>query len=118
MKKLFVIVVICLAVTVSYAYPRGGPGGGFSGHSSGHGFSGHSFGWSRSFGGHFGGGWYRGGRYWGGRGYYPYYPYRRYAYPYFGFYPYYFPYYAYGYWATQCDPYGRCYRAWVPYYYY
>lgn len=40
----------------------------------------------------------------------------RYVYPYFGYYPYY-PYYAYGYWATQCDYYGRCYRVWVPYYY-
>ena len=39
------------------------------------------------------------GVHWGGYGY----PYGGYAYPY-----------SYGYWATQCDYYGRCYRVWVP----
>jgi len=47
MKKLFLIITLCLAVNVSYAYGRGGFGG-----SGGHGGGGHLGG---SFGGHPGG---------------------------------------------------------------
>ena len=87
MRKVFLIVVLCLALPLSYAHARGGHGGGHGGggHGGGHfsASSGHSFGaphasfsTGRPGGGYYGGGggrWYggyaRAGRYYGGRYY-------------------------------------------------
>ncbi len=71
MKKVFLIVVLCLVVAVvAVPYPSYGKGGGHGGGRSGGGF--HGGGGGRWYGGYSRGGHYYGGRYYGGYGRYYY----------------------------------------------